>query len=272
MFIIVLTCNVYLDPLFTIKSENQKLDECFQILDKTTIHDAGKLEIESMVEKTLYLGKDPRRLTLIADMITNNFTDPSWTYQENEKYFCYYPNDSPIFNYCPLQGQNNLSNINEQPLANKTYVSDKLGRIRQYVVEYKDGIVLNTDPYWIAFQKTGECQDLSILFNETANESGFVTRIVRSNGNGHFWNEVNIDGEWKFFDVQQYGEVKYSTNNSSKWFGNTSDYANTIPWTLCDMIKKDPNGLKPGIFIYDINTDGYGENRNKAYDPNDSCS
>jgi hypothetical protein len=256
----------YLDPLFKIRYENQKLDECFQILYETTIHDAGKAEIDSTVTRTSHLGKDPSRLTLIANIITSNFTDPNWDYQKNSNFFCYYPDDN-VFTYC-LLGQHNLTTLKGQVLWNGSYMFDKRGRIRQYNKESREGIILNTNPYWISFQQTGECQDLSILFNETANESGFITRIIRSDGIGHFWNEVNIDGEWKFFDVQQYGGMKGSIN-SSQWFGNTSDYANIIPWKLCDMIK---NGTKPGIFVYDVQTNGYAENRNAAYDPGNLCS
>jgi len=154
------------------------------------------------------------------------------------------------------------------PLRECAHMHDKSGRIRQFSADESNGIVLNRDPYWIAFQKTGKCQELSVFFNKTANDSGFVTQIVRSDGNEHMWNEVNIDGEWKFFDVQRYGMK--DSENSSKWFGNTSDYADANPWTLCNLINK---GDKPGIFVYVLNTGGYSEkNRNQAYDPNNNCT
>jgi hypothetical protein len=35
----------------------------------------------------------------------------------------------------------------------------------------------------------------------------------------HTWNEVNISGEWKYYDVQLYGQ-----NKSSFWLGNRSEY------------------------------------------------
>jgi hypothetical protein len=60
---------------------------------KTVGHDAGKMEIERIVNETSYIGKDPKRLTLIADLITRNFTNPNGQYQQNEKYFCYYPQE-----------------------------------------------------------------------------------------------------------------------------------------------------------------------------------
>jgi hypothetical protein len=252
----------------SLNPENQKLDECFKILDKTVIHDAGKLEIDIIVNKTSYLGKESKRLTLIADMITSDFTDPYWPHQQDENHFCYYPDDEKMpYNYCRLQGQNNLKSLgSDHDKYNNTYLFDKKGRVRQLHVN-TGMIALNIDPYWIAFQKTGACQELSVLFNKTANESGFVTRIVYSDGNSHFWNEVNIDGEWKFFDVQRYG--MNDTNDSSKWFGNTSDYADAYPWPLCNMIN---NGTKRGIFVCDINLLCNIESRNVEYDPNNNCT
>jgi hypothetical protein len=246
-------------------SENQKLDECFKILDKTVIHDAGKREIDKIVNKTSYLGKDPKRLTLIADIITSDFTNPYWPHQ-NETDFCYYPDDQMHYNYCRLHGQNNLTSLGKKDDPKNTYLFDKRGRVRQ-IRNSSSMVALNKDPYWIAFQKTGECQELSVLFNKTANEAGFVPRIIYSEGIRHHWNEINIDGEWKFFDVQRYGMM--DTNDSSKWFGNTSHYANAYPWPLCYMINK---GSKPGIFVYDLEHESNLENRNEAYDPNNNCS
>jgi hypothetical protein len=260
---------IFIIPL----SSTQVLDHAFQILDVTVAHNSGKMKISSIVNDTSYLGNDPKRLTLIADAITRNFTDPNWHDQQNVQYFCYYPNDSVHFNYCELQGQDDIKSLIQDANANQqnvTYITDKFGHIRQYVWDY--GIALNQDPYWIAYQQTGECQELSILFDTVANESGFVTRIVRSDSIGHYWNEVNINGEWKFFDVQEYGDIRSSINsssNSSLWFGNTSDYANAQNFPLCDMINK---GKPPGIYVYDSVNRFNGENRDNAYDPTNSCS
>jgi hypothetical protein len=269
LFLTGIVLGIFMEYHFSIipKSDKQKLNDAFQILYKTTIYSAGKSEISSIVNKTSYLGKDPIRLTLIADMITSNFTDPNWEYQRNEDHFCYYEKVD-YYNYCCLLGQNDVKNLTEFYPENCTYMADKLGRIRQFIVGYSDGIVLNTDPYWIAYQKTGECQELSVLFNKTANESGFVTRIIRSDGVSHWWNEVNINGDWKFFDVQRYGELR-GLGNSSKWFGMTSDYANSYPFQPCDLINK---GSNPGIFVYNIGNNCNAETRNEAYVSRSICS
>jgi hypothetical protein len=249
--------------------ENQKLDECFKILDKTVIHDAGKMEIDRIVNDTSYLEKDPKRLTLIADIITRDFTDPYWAYQQNEENFCYYPDDKEmLYNHCRLEGQNNLKSIGSINDLNNSYLFDKRGRVRQ-IIPSAGMIVLSRDPYWIAFQKTGACKELSVLFNKTANDSGFVIRVVYSDGIGHYWNEVNINGEWKFFDVQRYGSIKKDTTDPSTWFGNTSDYANADGWPLCNMIN---NGSTPGIFVCNPELYCNNESRNDAYDPNNNCT
>jgi len=261
-FTFFLTWLVFIAGCSSPNPEYQEMDEHY----KTTypmIHESGRQEIATLVNATSYLGKDPKRLTLIAELITNNFTDPYWPH--SEQYFCYYPDDDLHYNHCRILGQTNISSIGASDDPQNTYLMDKKGRVRQ--VSFHEGMIaLNRDPFWIAYQKTGACKELSVFFNETANESGFPTRIIQSEGNRHLWNEVFIDGVWKFFDVQRYGML--DSNNSSKWFGNTSDYAEAYPWTLCDMIN---SGNHPGIFVFDINTGGYGDNRNQAYDPTNIC-
>ena len=54
---------------------------------KDVIHDVGKNEINLIVTQTDYLGKNTNRLTIIADLITSNFTDPNWNYQQNTNFF-----------------------------------------------------------------------------------------------------------------------------------------------------------------------------------------
>jgi hypothetical protein len=123
------------------------------------------------------------------------------------------------------------------------------------------------NPEWIAYQKTGACEALSIFFNETANRSGFVTRMVRSDGafncGGHTWNEVLIDGEWKYYDVQLYGQIKNSTK-ATDWFGNQSDYGIKSGSNRCDLTKY-------GVYVFTSDSIGYGENLTQYYDPLNEC-
>ena len=78
----------------------------------------------------------------------------------------------------------------------------------------------DTNPYWIAFYKTGACGELATLFNFIANKSGNETRVVRSQS--HAWVEIKIDNEWWYFDPLCY-KVKYNQDESfeTKWFNHT---------------------------------------------------
>jgi hypothetical protein len=249
-----------------IKSDNQKLDACFDIIHGVIIRNIGDNEIRIIVNRSASFHNDSQKLFFMSENLINNFTDPNWHRQQNNDTFCYYPKENISFNYCLLK-YDNMKTLVAQPDQNKAYMFDKNGRVRQYWKESLGGTMLRLNPSWIAYQKTGECQELSILFNDTANRSGFETRIIKSDGIGHFWNEININGTWKFFDLQQFGELD-DRSNASMFFGEPADYASTASWPLCEMIK---NGKTPGIFVYNLNTEGNGENRNDAYDPNHLC-
>lgn len=236
------------------KNDMQKLDESYHILNKNFIHDAGKEKIDKIVNKTSPLGKDPTRLSQIASLITSDFTDPNWAYQMNDDFFCYYPNGNPPYNYCLIGINEKLSKLEGQSYSNVSIVSDKLGHIRQGY-----GTDLSADPYWIAFQKTGECQELSVFFNKVTNESGFVTRTVSANGTRHIWNEVFVDGDWKYFDVQKYGEVR-GEGNPSQWFGNRSNYSINTNFSLDGIVEW-------GVCVHDWQKNADIEDVTLAYDP-----
>jgi hypothetical protein len=179
----------------------------------------GKERITSIVNNTSSMGQDPERLSQMAHLITQDFTDPNWPYQWNTSFY-YYPNSPHSYDYRLINGTENLAPYLDKNLTDLIFVSDKLGHIRQECGS------LGYDPYWIAYQKTGDCQELAYFFKKVANESGFETRVVQADKTGlHLWNEVNVNREWKFFDLQRYGEFN-GTGDSSRWFGYRSDYAN----------------------------------------------
>lgn len=224
------------------------------------IKSEGDSTINKIVNDTAQYDSDPTRLIKIGEKISENFTDIYWPSQQNENFFCYYNNSNgkSEWAWCaPFWG---IFGNNPRSYG---YVFDKLGRVRTILSND-----LNYDPKWIAYQKTGACEALSIFFNETANRSGFVTRIVRSDGayncGGHHWNEIMIDGEWKYYDVQRYGQVKDS-NDSANWFGNRSDYGGSNSGSdLCDITKF-------GVYVFDLQQGGYGENVTQDYDPMNKC-
>jgi hypothetical protein len=222
---------------------DQKNDLDFHYFLYTNIEKEGNNSINNIVDGTAKYNKTPERLTQIAELITKDFTDPFWTYQKND--FCTYgSNDTSYRMY--------FGNTSFQ----YTYRHDKRGRVR--IIYTND---LSFDPNWIAYQKTGACQELAVFFNETANRSGFVTRIIRSNNISHFWNEVYIDNQWKTFDAQKYGD---RNNNSMNWSGKTVDYPNNSDFSdRCKIVKC-------GVYVLD-SQHGYGENITQSYDPLNEC-
>ena len=86
-----------------------------------------------------------------------------------------------------------------------------------------NGTYYGDDPYWLAYNKMGACRELSTLFSYMANNAGIESRTVTA-GNWHQWVEVNISGEWMYYDPWCAGEHHYynSTDGNltfkSKWF------------------------------------------------------
>ncbi|MDD5188881.1 MAG: transglutaminase domain-containing protein [Methanoregula sp.] len=234
--------------IFPVASINLASDHYFHYLYSIK-KEEGNASINVMVTQTEEYNKSISRLTKIASLITQNFTDYWWIYQRDER-FCRYndSNGSIVFNWCsPLYGTP-LYNIFEKNPDAYMYFADKIGNVT--IRETND---LSFNPNWIAYQKAGGCQAISILFNETANRSGFVTRIVRSNGNSHMWNEVYFDGKWKYFDVQRYGE---KNGSDPSYYGDTKNYSEDIySLTRC------------GVYVLNWSDYGFGENITQLYDP-----
>ena len=224
----------------------------------------GNQTINNLVAATAKYENNSQRLNQIANLITDDFTDMFWESEKNDQYFCHYlENGKDVWAWCPP-----LYGILGSDPHNYAYTLDKRGRVR--VMVNND---LAFDPYWVAYQKTGACQAISIFFNETANRSGFVSRVVRSDGaygnGGHMWDEVLIGGEWKYFDVQKYGEVKYrkynfSNDDSPVWFGNRSDFGINTGAGLCDTTER-------GVYVLNLTNYGYGENITSFYDQLNEC-
>jgi len=215
----------------------------------SVIRSEGNRTINKIVNDTAQFGKNPKRLNAIADLIVDNFTDIYWPSQQNDNYFCYYsPNDGKgewvwCAPYHGFYGKNPRS---------YGYITDKQGRVRTILPND-----LNYNPEWIAYQKTGACEAISILFNETANRSGFVSRIVRSESVNHTWNEVLVNGEWKYYDVQRYGQVK-NTTESPFWFGNRSEYGYNSGFNHSDLTKN-------GICVFDLHNHKCGDEKITPY-------
>jgi hypothetical protein len=214
------------------------------------IQEDGNQTINRIVSDSSDHGKNPYRLNVIAEKITENFTDMYWPSQQNENYFCYYTNSGGKgeWTWCPPF--NGFFGNNPRAYG---YITDKKGGVRSILSND-----LTFSPEWIAYQKTGACEALSLLFNETANRSGFVSRVVSSDNAGHSWNEVMINGDWKYYDVQRYGQVKNS-DKSSYWFGNRSEYGEKSGFTYCQLTEE-------GIFVFNLTSHGHGEEITQYYE------
>lgn len=215
----------------------------------------GNRTINEIVESSRYYDKEQERLTIIASLITEDFTDPYFPFQRDDMYFCHYGEPgNDTWGWCPPP----IFNLFEKnPYAHR-YVVDKIGRVR--TMHTND---LSFDPLWVASQKTGACQELSVFFNSTANRSGFITRIVHADGISHWWNEVFLDGNWHYFDTQNYGIIQ-NKSDSRKWFGNQSEYAVYSGYDRCNI-------TRCGVYVFNGQSDFYGEDITIFYDPDKEC-
>ncbi len=236
--------------------DGQNLNEFFHNQYNSSIKEEGQSFIDDIVVKTEKYDNHSERLNQIAYLITHDFSDPFWADIADlngnvhwKKYF-----------YGNISGTKYKLLINNSKVKPQ-YWFEKRGKIR---VDYIDNNLIFWEPEWIAYQKTGGCQELSVLFNATANKAGIETRIVRSDGADHFWNEVNVTGDWKYYDIQRYGQEK-DTNDSTFWFGNRSEYGDKSGLNRCDITKY-------GVYIFDLQNGGYKNPPiTESYDPNNLC-
>lgn len=246
--LILITGCLYYDFIIC-KSYDIKNDIDFHYLSYTKIITKGNDSIDQIVADTKVSGNTNQRIYKIADLIIQDFTDPFWVHQK-ESFCTFYRSDGSNWSdWCMYFGNTSFSNI--------TYRHDKNGKVR--IQTTND---LSNDPRWIAYQKTGACQDSSILFNETVNRSGYISHVVRANGIGHFWIEIYLNGEWNTFDIQKYGSKSLNYLN---WSGKRADYVNNSDFPdRCELVKC-------GVYVFDEKNYGYGEDITQFYDPDSQC-
>jgi hypothetical protein len=204
----------------------------------------GNNTINSIVEQTKIYNQSPDRITKIALVITQDFSDPWWPYQGKDR-FCP-KNSGPSYWWCsPYYGTPFYSIYGENVTFAYPYYVDKLGRVT--VREPND---LSVSPEWIAYQKAGTCQQISVFFNETVNRSGFVSRVVTASGYDHVWTEIQINGAWRVFDIQQFGQVNGSgIENSCYWNADPKCYPKCINQTNISVYTLDLSNVSLGSDI-----------------------
>ncbi len=209
----------------------------------------GNNTINNIVSQTQKYDNSPVRLSKIALLISQNFSNSWWPYQWEER-FCPYQNSS-TYGWCSPYYGTPLYKIYDENKMKYPYLVNKLGNVTAYVTND-----LSVNPEWIAYQKGGNCQAISILFNETVNRSGFVSRAVRSKGYDHVWNEIEINGSWKVFDIQQFGYSNGTViTDSPYWNVDPKNYSKFIGQTNFS------------VYTFNLTDYGFGENITSSYFP-----
>jgi len=88
-----------------------------------------------------------------------------------------------------------------------------------------EGKFYGEDPYWLAYNKAGACQELSNLFSFMAKKAGVKSRTVQTIW--HQWVEVEIDNQTMYYDpwcAVYHGYYDVNDENLSlsyRWFNST---------------------------------------------------
>ncbi|WP_319643406.1 transglutaminase domain-containing protein [Methanovulcanius yangii] len=91
-------------------------------------------------------------------------------------------------------------------------------------------IISSSDPYRAVYYNIGACYELALIFNETASKAGFTSRIVFTNCEDHFWNEVFLNDSWIHVDPTLfYHYYRDGDDYENSWFNNPEIY-NDLSW------------------------------------------
>lgn len=228
------------------KSFQTTIDEYFQTQYNTTIQVRGEEAIESMVDEANKYDNSIEKINIIADLVSQDFNEPFF-------------NESKFFHDVPLCGHYDYRYFG-YPYYCSGYGFDKDGRVRA------NGVSLNHNVYWVAYQKTGACQELAELFANVSTTAGIPSRVICNDGLDHQWNEVYLSSEWKVFDITRYYDAKsQNISNPNFWLMNQSEY---LPlWSgkkvssvfVCNENKSSINLNKEYGLIRDIERSGYDD-------------
>lgn len=181
------------------------IDEYFHIKYNSTIQVRGEEAIESMVIEANKYDNPTEKLNKIADLVSQDFNEPFF-------------NESKFFHDVPICGHYDYRYFG-YPYYCSGYGFDKDGRVRA------NGVSFNHNVEWIAYQKTGACQELAELFANVSVRAGIPAKTICNDGLDHQWNEVYISSEWKVFDVTKYHDAKKENKTDSNiWLMNESEY------------------------------------------------
>jgi len=192
------------------------LDEYYSIIYTTTIQPQGEEEIQRIVTEVKNISGTSEKLDAIAAWETENFTEYFW-----EKY----------------RGNDLSLKMMDPPIGRWIYEST--GKIRPMNSPYSN------NPAWIAHYRFGACGELAHLFAEVANRSGFETRnvmaILKNPTGNHAWVEINVDGEWWYYDPTVYGEYHQLGIQAwnGRWFHPIEEYSIFSPERVAGVYLED---------------------------------
>jgi hypothetical protein len=190
--VIILVSIVQISPWLLKKMDGSIDSNYTQQYEAFMKMDAAK-EINTVLYETDKIKDTTGKLNNLAKWETDNFTSLYW---------------------------GNSINTSSSPSGYYTYDN---GKTRAYVGLFGVSASLRDDPYFIAYQKAGECEEKAVLFNELASRAGFITRLV-GYPNRHEWTEVKINGTWWYFDSDCYHYFVKDPANTTRWFNQTKFY------------------------------------------------
>jgi hypothetical protein len=91
-----------------------------------------------------------------------------------------------------------------------------------------NGTYYADDPYWIAYNKVGECREYSELFDFMAQQSGIDSRIVSTDA--HQWVEIELPNGSYYYDPwcahtrDYYNATDVNMTFEDKWFNKIGEY------------------------------------------------
>ena len=97
-----------------------------------------------------------------------------------------------------------------------------------YPQKNTNGTEFDEDPNWIAYNKVGECEELSTLFAYMAKESGIPSQLV--NSRSHQWTEVQLSDGSYYYDPwcadanHYYNADDGNMTFRNKWFNRIGSF------------------------------------------------
>jgi hypothetical protein len=179
------TNNPYTNPVFKKEQNNAKnlteINNFLKIRYKNVIYPEGKKIISAELDKINLSTNPESKLDEIFIWEMRDWLNPKW----NDTGFSCFDSACSYAIY-----NNDIKKLKASPVYDGIL----------YPQKNANGTFYADDPFWIAYHKIGACRELATLFAYMAQQSGIPSRTITSISAGHRFAEVNINGEWKYYD------------------------------------------------------------------------